>query len=695
MIARIFLGLLVLLAAACRRPGAPSAPSAAGKVPRDVVLITIDTLRADAVGFEGNTRGATPNLDRFAKEGRTFPFAHAHNVVTLPSHANILTGLYPYQHGVRDNAGFRLDEKPPTLAADLKQRGFATGAFVAAFPLDSRYGLSRGFDTYEETYRSEDEPLDFRIQESPGTTVVAEALEWYRREAGKPRFLWVHLYDPHAPYAPPPPFREKFSDDLYLGDVAAADAALAPLLEEVRGSTAAALLIVTSDHGEARGDHGELTHGLFAYEATLRVPLLLWGAGVSSGRDQRPARHIDIAPTILAAVGATKTADQSGRSLLEDGTKDHGATYFESLSASVNRGWAPLRGILSGSHKYVDLPIPELYDLENDPKESRNLAGESSDALRRSRKLLEELPRGESRPGAVNAEEAARLRSLGYLAGGAEEKTTYGPQDDPKNLIGVDRQLHDVVDLFQRGQAAQATAIAQRVVAENPKMPIAYQQLAFLLAEWGDLAAAIRVYEKAAGQGLRGETMERRQALLLAEAGQPAKAAELLAQYSTSEDGETLNALGIALTDLGRPQEGLPLFQRALALDSGSALSYQNVGIALLHLGKADEARQSLEKSLAINQHNARAWNALGVAWMRLNAPEKALDAWDRCVAVNPDQYDALYNIGLVAMRVGDRARARQALERFARGAPPSRYAKDLEQVRAALAVLRREAPAQ
>ncbi|MEP6767729.1 MAG: sulfatase, partial [Acidobacteriota bacterium] len=268
--AGLLLLLLLGLAASCRQPGpAPAAPAV-----RDVVLVTIDTLRFDAVGFDGNPRGTTPNLDRFAAEGRVFTGAHAHNVLTLPSHTNILTGRYPWQHGVRDNTGFRLDRKIPTAATLLAGKGFATGAFVSAFILDSRYGLSRDFETYDELYRQVDQPLEFQIEQSRGGDVVTAALAWYRSRAGKPRFLWVHLYDPHAPYDPPAEFRARFADDPYLGEVAYTDSVLAPLLDAVRETRPAPLLIVTSDHGEARGDHGELTHGLFAYEPTLHVPLL-------------------------------------------------------------------------------------------------------------------------------------------------------------------------------------------------------------------------------------------------------------------------------------------------------------------------------------------------------------------------------------------------------------------------------------
>ncbi len=673
----------------CRREASIStaAPTPGPRVRRDVVLITIDTLRADAPSFDGNPRGTTPNLDRLASEGRVFTAAHAHNVITLPSHTNILTGMFPYMHGVRENAGFKLSPKMPTVATRLKARGYATGAFVGAFVLDSRYGLSRGFDVYDELYRHLDEQLDFNIQQARAEDVVAAALAWFREQAGKPRFLWVHVYDPHAPYDPPAPFNEKYKDDLYLGEVAYTDASLAPLLEAVRSVSPEPLLIVTGDHGEARGDHGELTHGLFCYEATLHVPLMAWCPPlISPGHDAIPARHVDILPTILEAIGEPPARDLPGQSLAAGRRKEAiEGSYFEALTSAFNRGWAPLRGLLGGGQKYIDLPIQELYDLPSDPGEARNLVDGRPDALRRLRKRLLELPTAANDRGTVGSEEATKLKSLGYLTGSAEMKPSYGPADDPKTLIEVDQQMHHVIDLNERHKFDEAVPLARRIVKEHPKMKIAYVQWAVVLQGKGDREGAIRVYEMATSSGAGGESIDRRHALLLSEVGRPAQAVALLSPYRESDDPETLNALGIALADAGKAANALSVFSRAIEIDPAGADAYQNMGIALLKLNRAEEARKNLETALSFGKRHARAWNALGVAWMQLGSPEKAIGAWRHCVELNPEQYDALYNIGRVAGQLGDWRQAREALERFAATAPPAQYARDLAQVRGAL----------
>jgi arylsulfatase A-like enzyme/Flp pilus assembly protein TadD len=689
--------VLVLGLAACRReaPGAGAVPASAAvpRAVRDVVLITIDTLRADAVGFDGNTRGTTPNLDRFAAEGRVFTEAHSHNVITLPSHTNILTGMLPYEHGVRENAGFRLSPKIPTAATRLKARGYVTGAFVGAYVLDSRYGLAHDFDVYDELYRHLDEQFEFDIQQARAEDVVKAALEWYRSRAGKPRFLWVHVYDPHAPYEPPEEWKKRFADDFYLGEVAYTDASLAPLLAEIRQTQPSPLLVVTGDHGEARGSHGELTHGVFCYEPTLHVPLFVWSPGlVRPARDDVWARHIDILPSILDALGEPRPKELTGQSLLTAGRVEAPeGSYFEALSVAFNRGWAPLRGIAAKGDKYIDLPIPELYNLPSDPQEATNLVPGGPDAVRRLRKRLLELPAATLERGTVGSDEAAKLRSLGYLSGSGEKKISYGPADDPKTLIAVDQKLHEVMDLRERGECDKAIPIARSVVAENPKMRLGYSHLAMVLRCKGDLEAVRRVLEAADAAGAGGESMDRQRAMILSETGHPREALAVLTHYRESEEPETLNALGIALTDAGRPADALPVFARVIEIDPENAVAYQNTGISLLKLDRVDDARQNLEMALRLGKRHVRAWNALGVAWMRLGDPKKAIDAWEHCLEINPEQYDALYNVGRVAGQIKDWKKARAALERFVAAAPPKQYGKDIAEVRAVLADMKRQ----
>jgi arylsulfatase A-like enzyme/Flp pilus assembly protein TadD len=699
---RIAIGILLAAAGflALRKPWelSPGKDSAAASTSRepDIVLVTIDTLRADAVGFSGNTRVETPRLDRLARGGLVFTNAHAHNVVTLPSHANILTGLYPYQHGIRDNSGFRLDPSVPTLATMLKAKGYATGAFIGAFPLDRRFGLDRGFDLYDDHYPKGKTSLDFEMAERPGSEVVSAALRWYAENAGRRRFLLVHLYDPHAPYRPPSPFAERYRENPYLGEVAAADAALAPLLDPfLSGERPSALIILTSDHGEALGDHGEQTHGLFAYEATLHVPLVLWlPKTIRPGMSTEFVRHVDIAPTILEVAGIQPPTDWRGSSLLSRQPSPRKSSYFEAFSAAYGRGWAPLRGVLSAAYKFIDLPLPELYDLKADPGEKRNLSDTQPDLIR---KLLGEIP-PESRIGAAarpraGAEEVRRLASLGYLTGSSPIRKTYTVEDDPKKLIAVDGDLHRCVDLYQRGDRKGATEIARRLVRERPRLAYAYEALGFLLRQEGKSAEALDVYRAAVDRGIATEELRMHFALALSEAGRSGEAIQLLQPLSGSQDPDTLNALGIAFTDSGRGADAMPIFERALELDRENVEAYENMGIVRLRTGDPAGARDLFRRALAIEQRLPRAWNGLGVALARLGQEREAIQAWEKAVELDPSLYDALFNLGLTAGKNGLRSEATQALERFVATAPRAQYFSDIREARRLLEILARSTP--
>ena len=429
-----------------------SAFSLAHTSDRNILLVTIDTLRGDALGSYGG-KAATPNLDALAARGARFTFAHSHAVLTLPSHASILTGRYPYEHGIRDNPGFRLRQSDFTLARGLKSAGFATGAFVSAFTLDQRYGLQSGFDTYDDRISEVGKTLDVAVPERRADETVTAALDWIGRQPAR-WFGWVHVFDPHAPYAPPGDWLTRYASDAYAGEVAWTDFALGPLFARLDRESRPTLVIVTADHGESLGEHGEMTHGVFAYESTLHVPLIV--AEITPGRRaargvriDSPARHVDLVPTVLDVVNGLSLApsDLPGASLVgvvNRGGGDDRASYFEAMMPTLARGWAPLRGVLVSREKFIDLPIQELYDLGSDPGELRNLAPLRADRA----PVLTNVLRGfnvapPGRPAAESAAARDRLRALGYTSGSpAPARDRYTEQDDPKRLIDLDGLLH-------------------------------------------------------------------------------------------------------------------------------------------------------------------------------------------------------------------------------------------------------------
>jgi arylsulfatase A-like enzyme/cytochrome c-type biogenesis protein CcmH/NrfG len=673
---------LTAILAACRGREEPAAASTAP--PGDIILVTIDTWRADAAGFAGNTRVQTPFLDSLARRGIVFTNAHAHNVVTLPSHANILTGLNPYQHGVRENAGYVLDENAETLAERLRGAGYATGAFVAAYPLDARFNLDQGFEVYDDNYGKGRASTGFTLEERRADAVLQSAAGWWQSNSARKRFLWVHLYDPHAPYQPPEPFAAQYRDSAYLGEVASVDDALRRTLAPLIGEQTT--VIVTADHGEALGDHGELTHGLFAYEATLKVPLIVVAPGVHAKRDDAYARHIDIAPTILERAGIAADAKLPGQSLLRPLKKAD--TYFEALSASLNRGWAPLTGIIRDDLKFIDLPLAELYDLRTDAAESRNLYASRRRESTAWRAALREVQVSPSEGRSISSEEAARLRSLGYVTGTTSPNVTAA--EDPKNLVHIDEKIHRIIEFHERGQHDNAVQLAREVVREQPRMAAGRELLAFVLQESERVPEAIEVLQELVKSGQGSTSSKTTLTKLLTETGRANEALAVITPVANgSSDPDVLNAYGIALSEAGRIREAIEQFRRAVSLDPNNAPAYQNMGITALRANQMQPAEENLNRALQLNPRLPLAWNTLGVVYVRKGDAARAADAWKRAFALDRRQYDALYNLGILHAQRGERNEARQALAEFVRVAPASRYRDEIANARRGLEALR------
>jgi arylsulfatase A-like enzyme/Tfp pilus assembly protein PilF len=663
---------------------------------QNVLLITIDTLRADALHSYGGV-AATPTLDALAASGVRFDFAHAHAVVTLPSHASILTGTYPYQHAIRDNSGYRLANNARTAATMLKKAGYATAAFVGAFPLHSRFGLNAGFDVYDDRFGETRAPTEFVMPERPATAVVALARAWIAStlhpapdaSTSHPWFLWLHLFDPHAPYKPPPPFDQQYSRP-YDGEVAATDAALAPLLQDLRASGRPTLVIVTGDHGESLGEHGEQTHGLFAYEATLRVPLIIAELPAARGGEVSSvaARHIDILPTLLDAVGQTPPTDLPGRTLLpasERQASNSRSSYFEAMTSMLNRGWAPLSGIVADREKYIDVPIPERYDLATDAGEVANLAGR---VAARDRTLAAALRAfNAALPGRRRTEDpeaAARLRSLGYVTGDAPLKARYSESDDPKTLIAIDQELHRGVDLFSARRYDEAIQAYQAIIRQRPDMAIAYRHLAFVEWEIGRPREAIDVLQRAIAAGAPHGGVTTQLGNYLAEAGNPGAAIPLLEPLTSGEaaDADALNALGIAYARAGRPALAQQAFERMLTVDPSSGMALANLGALALERSDIAAARAYFERATAVDPTSSQAHAGLGVVALKAGQPEAAVTAWKRAVELDSTNFDALYNLGTTLARNGHLDEARPFLERFAQTAPRAFYENDLSEIR-------------
>jgi arylsulfatase A-like enzyme/Tfp pilus assembly protein PilF len=624
---------------------AAPAPAFSRRPGMALLLVTVDTLRADAVGAYGRGSAATPWMDRLAAGGVLFTNAHAHNVVTLPSHANILSGRLPFEHGVRDNAGFRFPKGMETLATRLSARGYRTGAFVSAFTLESRFGLDRGFHVYDDRFAEGAEPAAFVLPERPGTETVSAARAWLAAGDGRPSFAWVHLYDPHAPYRPPEPFASRFPGHPYLGDVAAADAALEPLLAPIlEGRGRPTLVVLTADHGESLGEHGEKTHGVFAYEPTLHVPLMVFARGLAARVVPDAVGHVDIVPTVLDALGDAPAADLPGRSLLALATGGEDApreTYFEALSGLTNRGWAPLHGVVRGGTKLIDLPLAELYALADDPGETRNLIASRPDLREPLSALLARFTAADPgvRREAVSAETRERLASLGYLASAAPlPARRFSAADDPKRLIELDAMLEQVIARHRAGDVAGALALCEEVVRRRPDMPAALVQQALLNRRLGRGGAAAEALKRAVALNPEDEGAVALLGNYLNEDGRAAEARTLLEPYAAREDAalDVLVALGIANARLGRHDRAAAAFERARAADPSNAMVLVQLGMSRLLAGARRVAAGDFEAALRLDPGLGLAHHGLGLVAAQEGRPVEAAQRWRTAVALDP-----------------------------------------------------------
>jgi arylsulfatase A-like enzyme/Tfp pilus assembly protein PilF len=644
--------------------------------PGNVVLVTVDTLRADRLGAYGSDSGLTPNLDRLARSGVLFENASAVAPLTLPSHASILTGTYPLRHGIRDNGGYHLAPESVTLAETLAARGYRTGAFVGAFVLDSRWGLDQGFERYFDDFDfASFDDVSLGSVSRRGDEVVSEALRWMGEAKTGPFFAWVHLYDPHAPYEPPEPHRGRHAGGrygLYDGEVAHVDELIGRLLDWLSKESLdqTTLVAVMADHGEALEDHGELDHGFFIYDATMKVPFLIRGPDVPEGvRVVAQVRAIDVMPTVLDLVGLPKEPSVQGTSLLPLARGESKSlelvAYGESHYPRLHYGWSELRSLRSEEFHFIDAPSPELYDLRVDAGETRNLAPERPDAVSELRgRLGEEIERYSAgalevrEPEEPDDETREKLTALGYLGGprrSARRAEAGSPLADPKGKIEIHLRVKAAESSLGDGRVDEALADIERVLSLDPDVVEGHRIRGDAYKAKRDLPRAAAAYRDALALEPEYKLAAFHLALSDLEMGRADAAEAGLRRVLELDPRDNksyflLAKLFIARRDL---DSALEVLNRGIE-NAGDGAPFQTTR-AEVYLARQDleNAEKAAEAALALDADAPRAHHYLG--WIRASRGEVAgaIEAYEKELARFPHDPGTFLNLADLYRRQG------------------------------------------
>jgi arylsulfatase A-like enzyme/cytochrome c-type biogenesis protein CcmH/NrfG len=600
--------------------------------PRSVLLISVDTLRADRLGSYGHSAAATPVLDALAARGLRFTDATTTVPLTLPAHTSLLTGTFPTYHGVRDNGGFYVDDSLTTLAETVKPLGYRTGGFVAAFVLDRRWGIAQGFDYYFDDFDLSKFEMSAGLDaaQRPGKDVVDRALAWLAEDRERPFLAWVHLYDPHSPYTPPEPYRSRFpatAQGAYDGEVAYTDAEIGRLLSalEASGQLDSTLVVVVGDHGESLGEHGEQQHGFFVYDAAVHIPLIIAGPGVPARTVTEQVRIVDVMPTVLDLLGVTPPEEVQGQSLtpLGRGEALDLLAYSETYYPRYHYGWSELTAVRDGRFKFIAAPRRELYDVEADPGETKDLSSENprmAEALERGLRDLVSRTATEAvvqQPRALDPDTEQRLRALGYVASTVSRAAMADtPRSDPKDTIRLYNLLKRAAQDSVDGNVDAGIARVREVLAVDPEVIEAHTMLGNMLTKAGRPQEAIAAYQRALA-------------------------------VDPEHEGAAWS-LALAYKDAGKEDEAKAGFERVLQLNPrGAKPLYQLADIAVRNRDLAG-AVALLEKGLTLDADRAAFLVRLAEVRIELNQMDAAHAALTEAIGIKPDQAMAHYNLALV-----------------------------------------------
>lgn len=674
---------LTLLFYACggRGTGLGSLPRGVGSADLNLVVVTLDTTRADRIGCYGAKDVATPALDALAARGVRFAAAISPIPLTLPAHCTLFTGLLPGAHGVRDNGGFKLAPEHVTLAEVLEQHGFATGGFVSAFVLDHRWGIAQGFDTYYDDFDlKQQQKLSMGEIQRPGNETLDHALAWIVGVKSRRFFAWIHLYDPHAPYDPPEPFKSRYAGRPYDGEIAWTDSLVGRLTAELDGLdlTRKTVIAVLADHGESLGEHGESGHGYFLYEQVTHIPFIL--ATPYSGTKGRVVdavvRSIDVAPTVLELLGLKGALGGTGTSLvsvLSGNAADAGDGYSESYYPRFHYGWSELRAIRTKRWHFVEAPKEELYDLGADPAETINLASRELSTVEALRASLAEFERASiaklaaTAPVEEDEETLRKLASLGYVGGTATtDGTSWRELPDPKDRLPIYDRMGRIRTLVRDGKEDEAIPLLESVLREAPEVIDAYYTLGNCWFKKKEFKKAAEYYRTTLAKRPDHDYAMIGLADTLVAQG---RADEAIAGYqhflkSDPSNAQILYRLAQVQLDSGKDDAAEESFKQTLAAEPKTARAEVGLGVVAFRRGRADAAKAALAHALAIDPKARWArYNQALIAEAEGDAP-RAVSEYRAEIEAYPDAYKALFNLGRILSKSGDVVGAADALRR-------------------------------
>jgi len=662
------------------RPGALDFAELRGDRPFNVVVVTLDTTRADRLGSYGRAQASTPTLDALAAGGVLFRRAYSVTPLTLPSHTSLFSGAYPPYHGVRDNGGFIVPEELTTLAEVLAGGGYDTGAFVAAYVLDSRWGLDQGFDTYHDEFDVRGQRfISMGSVQRPADEVVDAALGWLEGRGDEPFFLWVHLYDPHAPYEPPEPYRTRFASAPYQGEIAFMDSEVGRLLDglDASGDGDDTFVVVAGDHGESLGEHGEVQHGFFIYESATHVPLIISTPFEEFGGIERDevVSLIDVMPTILDMAGFETPEAVQGESLTPlfraDASANSKYVYAESFYARFHYGWSDLTSIQDERYKLIMSPDPELYDLAEDPGETTNLVDQENDLYRRLAAAAEEFVSriGESSAQtefmAVDEDTLAKLASLGYL-GSFSSATDAEVMASPRGKIGIYNKSIRARELMHREDYEDAERILLEILDEDPQVLDAHQSLGQLYTLQERFDEAVEVFRRAIPlkpedpSGYINLADAQLKIGLVEEAEQT-----VVDSFSFTEpNGYLLYLLGNINLGQEDYDEAIEAFEDCLGVNPESSAAQAGLAAAYFDLGRIDLAGRNARAALEMNDQVPGANFTLArVHEARGEIPE-AVQTYLREIEISPDDTGSHFNLAMIYRVAGQSVQEEQYLAR-------------------------------